>query len=306
MFFFLFLTKVFAQETEEVVVFTPHWEVGKIYPYEITKYKKSVEKGVVKQDIGKTYFANLEVLSKEDKVYTLKWSYDFDFESFGLPVEITSKLQNAFVNDIIYQTNEEGNEFQVINLDEITQKLLDFYDVLLVETSQKDENINQKREETKAVINKMLSNRQFVEGIMFKDLQLLHMAYSVEFEVPQSYQYQDERENPFGGENLETINVIDITKTSPSQYKMAVQSEIKEEDTKSFLKEYLKAFDTKDDEFENFLDNSTYSINDLTEIEYSSEKKIIIRAYNERIDRIKIKDDTSDSTEKLEIKLINK
>lgn len=307
---FIFLCFCFtignAQNESETVYFFPEWKQGEVFNYKITKSQKMTEGGVVKKNNTAFYHAKLQVLEKNEDYYKLKWSNHFDFAQFNMSDEISKELEDKLIADVVYKAGLDGEFLEVLNWKELSQRLNNMLD--LVVESANDSNPSKKGdiENLRTYMKDVFSVKENVEAIATKELQLLHNSFGGEFTVGEFFEYEEERPNPYGGNSIKAENIFHLEKSSSNKdnFILVAESSLNQEDAKNFVINFIEKMKVDDDDFEEFIKNSSFQINEHSEFEYSSNLKMVVRAQTSRNTLLKMKTEGGERTEVLQIELI--
>src|SRR5690606_31665307 len=125
--------------------------------------------------------------------------------------------------------------------------------------------IKSSMESFKTSMNQIFSVKENVEALGTKELQLIHNSLGGEFTIEEKIEFEEERQNPFGGGSIRTNNIVNLkeSKSNSNNIILEVRSTINEEDAKNFVINLVKQTNNSEgNDFEDFMKNSSYKMNE--------------------------------------------
>jgi hypothetical protein len=208
----IFSTSAFCQNrvTDSTATIIAYWGKGDLMHYSFTQQKQKSKAGKIIADNSSTSVIDLEVVAATDTGYTLTWKYsNIKLNTPGATEFVVkmSKLTEGMV--IRYNTDETGAFKEILNLQEIQSFMTD----VTAELSKKFTNAIENK--TVEELRKMYSNKDFIEQIVLKDLQLFHNAYGGEYTLHEKLQAETELPNFLGGPPFPATLSIEMTALEP-------------------------------------------------------------------------------------------
>lgn len=307
-FIYLTFSTLNAQNESETVYFFPKWEKGEDYNFKITKTKKFTQDEKTTKDNSHSYSAQLHIIDITPDYYKLKWSYKFDFSEFNIPENISKDLNERLITDVIYKAGLDGEFLEVVNWKELGDKLKNLTEMIVDLAVKENPKIKSSMESFKTSMNQIFSVKENVEALGTKELQLIHNSLGGEFTIEEKIEFEEERQNPFGGGSIRTNNIVNLkeSKSNSNNVILEVRSTINEEDAKNFVINLVKQTNNSEgNDFEGFMKNSSYKMNEWNEYEYSKPLNMLIRAETKREVELKQNKEKGYGFESTLIELIN-
>jgi hypothetical protein len=96
---------------------------------------------------------------------------------------------------VLYRTNDAGTFQEIVNWEELRASLLEMFDALILD----DSNKTPKLKEIMEPIKGLFSTQENITNLVFKEIQLVHYPMGLMFQVKDTIFYKEELANPLGG-----------------------------------------------------------------------------------------------------------
>jgi len=260
-----------AQTDTTAVPFVSYWSVGDSYDFKITKIKQQWKGEEQTKNDTTSYDANFLVLDSTATSYKIKWSYNNELiENYNLPEEFTDSFSKYNHMDVIYTTSELGEFVEIENWEEISKMMTSLFDELIDILSKNGE---VEKEEFTKIMQPMITMYQSKEGIelmAYKELQLFHFPFGVEFTVGDTIQYEDMLPNMLGGPAIKapTKLYLDEVDFDDSYCSLIQEMTLDPKDTQKMIISFFKKMGVKDKEMKKMLKESEINVSDYNTYNY--------------------------------------
>lgn len=178
--------------TDTSATVVAYWKKGDKKTYTLKKVIEQDRKGGARKDSA-SFLVTLQVLAETEKSYTIEWRY----KTISLPAIKSDDVPGleALCNNlrIVYTTDENGSFAAVSNLAEIQASMNKAFEVLI-----KPGQLTPEAEMLTKELKRVLSNKESIEALVLKEVQLFHNPYGAEFNIKRQYA-EAELPNVLGG-----------------------------------------------------------------------------------------------------------
>ncbi|NJM24839.1 MAG: hypothetical protein HC859_04280 [Bacteroidia bacterium] len=259
----------FAQADSTSIPFVAYWSKGDTYTFRVTKLKKQWRSDQQTKDDSSSYTASFLVMDSTESSYRIKWSFKMNvIADFGLPAEARQMLSKYENNEIIYRTNELGEFVEIENWEALSKDMRDMYREV-IDMIAKDRKVDkQLLNSTMQPFIEAFQSKEAVEQLAFKELQLFHFPFGVEFNVSDTLQYEEELPNMFGGAPIKGISHLFFNDVDVSNYYCSFTRTMRldPDDTRTMLTDLFRKMKLNDKDFQQALGSSKVDINDTKRI----------------------------------------
>lgn len=192
---FIFFVSCFAQ-SDSSLSFIAYWKKGDVKYFNISQNKVQHRNDSLTKADYSSYTVRLEVKDSTQEGYLLNWQVENSILS-GLKL---SKSAEAIAKkydtlSVLYRTNDAGAFQEIVNWEELRASLLEMFDALILD----DSNKTPKLKEIMEPIKGLFSTQENITNLVFKEIQLIHYPMGLMFQVKDTIFYKEELANPLGG-----------------------------------------------------------------------------------------------------------
>lgn len=197
----------FAQNiyTDSTVALIAYWSEGDVKQYTIHSSRTDYKDGTLEIEEKSTYHVTITVLEETLSSYTLSWKIRMNDEDLDDPF---CSIINGL--DIHYKTDELGAFLKVLNIDDVRSAMSSAFNDVKSKLKKVSSNEMAIKE-----LERTFSQREAIEQVLMKDVQLYHMAFGFEYFLEQKGIYESEIPNIFGGDpypGIMEMVAIDLNK----------------------------------------------------------------------------------------------
>ena len=173
-------TTVFSQNviTDTTATVVAYWKKGDKKTYTLKKIIEQDKRGGGTRKDSASFKVTLQVLAETEKSYTIEWRYT----TLSLPAITPDDIpgMEALCNNlrIVYTTDETGNFTAVNNLSEIQASMNKAFEILFKPGKLTPDAALMMKE-----LKNILSNKESIEAIVLKEVQMFHSPYGAEFNI---------------------------------------------------------------------------------------------------------------------------
>ena len=268
---FIGLLSSFAQTDEAAVPFGSYWFNGDSYNFKVTKINQQWRGDTQSKNDTTTYNATFTVLDSTETSYKIRWSYDTELPvSIGIPEEVMESFSNLSAIDVIYTTSEVGAFIEIENWKEISDKMTEMLENVMSVLA-KNEEVDKKKVST--ALKPILSIYQTqlgIEQLVFKELQLFHFPFGVEFMVAETLKYDDAVPNIFGGDPIKGHTQLYIDKVDFDEAYCSLIQEMQLDPigTRNMIMDFLKRSGIKGSEMKKMMETASIEVTDYNKYEF--------------------------------------
>lgn len=294
----------FAQTDTNMVPFVSYWSVGDSYDFQITKIKQRYKEGELTKNDSTVYVANWTVVDSTTTMYRIKWSYETNLSALGLSKEMIEENSTPQLTEVIYTTSELGEFKEIENWEEISQKMTKFYENILAKVEQGEQSA--RLEKAFKPIMAMYGSQQGIEQVVFKELQLFHFPFGLEYPKDEVIEYEDQLPNMFGGSPIRgnTKLYFEEVDFEDSYCVMIKEMELNPEDTEKMILSLMKKMGIKKKDLKKVMSSSKFVINDRNVMEYYYYPGVPYRIETTRVSDVNVNSIKQKGVEKLILELV--
>lgn len=210
---FIFSASSFAQ-SDSTLSFIAYWKKGDVKYFNISQNKAQYKNDSLTKSDYSSYTVRLEVKDSTQEGYLFNWQVENSILS-GLKL---SKSAEAIAKkydtlSVLYRTNDAGAFQEIVNWKELRAGLLEMFDVLILD----DSNKTPKLKEIMEPIKVLFSTQENITNLVFKEIQFIHYPMGLMFQVKDTIFYKEALANPLGGAPIQAdakfyFNVINRNK----------------------------------------------------------------------------------------------
>ncbi len=261
----------FSQDDSTKIPFVAYWSIGDSYDFKILKSQKTWSENEITKDDQHEYIANFTVIDSTKDSYTIVWKYDLDPNEF---LEIPNEYKESFskFNQIAvkYKTTETGVFVEILNWQEVSEVMNDLIDQIVLEVAGKDA---EKRDELNSYfgpLKQLFLSKQGVEELVYKDIQLFHLAIGQEFDTKEPLIVEGFMPNMFGGDPIKATTKIEVEDVLLKEKFCSIKQEtrIDSEGTKAMVLDLLKRMNLDVEEMEIIIETAVLEFVDSTEFNF--------------------------------------
>ena len=260
----------FSQSDTNMVPFVSYWSIGDSYNFKVSKIKQRFKEGTLIKNDSTIYVANWQVIDSTATMYRIKWLYETDLEEFNLPKNVLSQFANFKTTEVIYTTSELGEFKEIENWEEISKRMTDMYSGIITKASKGDADVAANLEKAFKPILAMYSSQQGIEQLVFKELQLFHFPFGLEYPKDEVIEYEDKLPNMFGGSPIQAnvklyFNEVDFDN---SYCVMVKEMDLNPKDTEQIIQTVMKKMGIKKKDVKKVMASSKFIVHDENVMEY--------------------------------------
>ncbi|MBW7840072.1 MAG: hypothetical protein H3C36_10655 [Chitinophagaceae bacterium] len=209
-FFFLWSVNATAQinvEDSSAQAVT-YWNKGEVQTYIITNERMRFKGTDTSELESGTYEVTLKVLDSTENSYTLQWVSNV----VGTRADdvLRQKLLEISGNvRIVYKTDEMGAFMEVVNWEELRDRIDKAIDVLA------GMNGDTKGNPIAEAVRKLYSTKEAIESVVIKDIQQLHMFFGVKYLLNNPVEMELKVPNIIGSEPFDARLVVELKDIYP-------------------------------------------------------------------------------------------
>lgn len=223
------------QVTDSTATCVAYWKKGDVKNLTILKTSTTNQDGKPITTKASCQ-AIMTVLEESETGYKIKWQYKTDNSSQELSA--FEKFNILLTNlTLIYTVKETGDFDSLVNYQEVKKFLTTSIDELLKQPKYKDPEFKKYFAQLRPIIE----NRIAIEGVLMKDIKVLHSPYGVEFNLNNPQVFETELPNIFGGAPFPAITTLSLLKLEASKdwARIGISQTVDKEKSAVILKEIL-------------------------------------------------------------------
>jgi hypothetical protein len=207
------VTAVFGQNeiTDTSTTIVSYWKKGESQFLTIKRSKEKLENDTIVSSNSFEYEAQVTVIEEKPTSYTIEWTYHVD------PSNAETTLSSSLLGicdglRILYKTDELGTFKELINWEEIRDRLNASYE-LIAKEYRKKKGMEEVLENVKAIFQ----SKENIELILIRDIQLYHTPFGGMYVLNEKLKYHTEITNVFGGDPFPTELTLELTALDPKK-----------------------------------------------------------------------------------------
>lgn len=268
-----------SQEDPTTIPLVAYWSIGDSFNFKIQKSKKQWSGETLMKDEQQEYIANFTVIDSTNDSYTILWKYDLNpNEFYEVPIELNETFSKFNQLAVQYKTTETGEFVEILNWKEVSEVMNTLFDLMAKELAGNNQEKFEELNNYFKSIKQLFLSKDGVEQLVYKDLQLLHLAMGQEFETKEPIFVDGLLPNIFGGEPLNASTKIQVEEVDLQDKVCRIKQEthINPDDAKSMLLDLFNRMNLGDDEVEKAFESAVFELSDHTIFEFLYEPCIPI------------------------------
>lgn len=211
-----------------------YWNKGDVQTYVITNERLSLKGADTSELESGTYEVTLEVLDSTENSYTLQWVSNV----VGTRAEdvLRQKLLEVSGNvRIIYKTDEMGTFLEVVNWEELRDRIDKAIEMLVgMDGDTKGNPIAE-------AVRKLYSTKEAIESVVIKDIQQFHLFFGVKYLLNNPVEMELKVPNIIGPEPFDARLVVELKDIYPedSLFVLTALQQVDEAQLENSVFEYL-------------------------------------------------------------------
>lgn len=269
-FLLLLGTFSFAQQDREKIPFVAFWKKGESYDFQITKVKKEWEEDTMIKHDSSSYRVTFEVLDSTETSYKIKWKYKADLSPYNIPKDKIHEFSKYEINEVIYTTDELG-QFQTIeNWKELGAKMKELFLKVTHEVGKRNPTKKLAFEKSIQPLLQSFESKAAIEQFVFKEIQLFHFPFGMEYNVKDTLRYEDLLPNALSDKLIRSNAKLYFEKVDSymSYCKIIHETKLNPDDTKEIIINLIRKMGLKDEEITNMVKRSKFDIRDYNKFAY--------------------------------------
>ncbi len=191
------------------IPFVAYWSKGDTYSYAVTKIKRQWKDSTQIKNDSTRYTARFEVIDSTADAYKIRWTFDrFFTNNFRIPEEVTEKVSQYDLREIIYTTDELGSFKGIENWKEVSEIVQKFFDVYLTTVSKEMEIPEDTLRKATLPLIEPFKTRSGIENAIFPELSIFHFPFGAELSARDTLEYETVLPNIFGGDPFKATGYL--------------------------------------------------------------------------------------------------
>ncbi|AUC16816.1 hypothetical protein BTO06_17435 [Tenacibaculum sp. SZ-18] len=264
-------TNLFSQIDSTKVAFVSYWSTGDSYDFKISNIKQQWKKGQLVKDEKREYVANFTVLDSTDTSYTVKWSYQNDLSNdYDIPKVFLDKFTKYKTSEIIYKTSELGEFLELINWEEIGEKMNNLFNDIINIVGDADTEEKEFLKKAMMPIIRAYSSKEGIEQLLLKEIRYFHFPMGVEFDIRTALNYDEEIANILGEDPIKAKTTLSFEHVNfEDEFCVLKQkTRLDPDDSMRMIKEFFSRIKIDSEEMEKAFENAVFEINDNNTYEF--------------------------------------
>ncbi|MCW5519770.1 hypothetical protein J1N09_07960 [Aureitalea sp. L0-47] len=241
-------------DSTELVPFVAYWSIGDSFEFNMRKIEIRWEDDILVKSDTLSRKIQFEVIDSTETMYKVKWRFKRPKIDEGIAKNLFKTLtKEDLYTTVIYTTNELGEFIGVENWEAIRKNMLEDMELTMRRKFGKYMGSEEDIENAMKPFREAYSTKEGIEELALKELFYFHFPMGYEYEVDETYEYEEFLSSFVGGEGMRGVAKVTIDNVDQDNgicrvtHEMQVNPEDAMKETLLLLEEMGMDTDTMDE-----------------------------------------------------------